>query len=445
MKKITAIVLAVILSVVMLITLSVSGCKTTGTAETTAAETTAAGATTAETTAAEATTAETGKKINLIVYEQESEENDKYFEPFIEEFEKQNPNIEVTMAHYETEDARTNFQAAVIAGENVQMLMGPHDWAGLFGVANIVKSLDDLVDMSIYSEAIRNAGVYKGVTYGVPLYSESAMRLFYNKTLIPEPPKNTDELLTLAQAATKGDVQGFAYWVKAAYFFIPWLSAYGSWPLDENAQPVFDNEATIKAFKLLHSWVADGSPSKMFDANAEFASTVAMFKEGKLAMIVDGDWNQMSFIEALGDDVDYVKLPVVSGGGQPISYNSIRLCYINRNVEGEELDACLKFIDYMSSVEVQSKLVPKLSKIPGTIEGVKNLDPVENPYIVRNADLREYSVPMPNDPEMRVYWDVLATGLEEILSGRMTPEDGVKFLQKQADSQIEAMKSEAGK
>lgn len=443
MKKIAIVLMGIVLSIAMIVLMSITGCKETAAESTTVAETTAVETTAAETVAE---TEETAEKVKLIIYEFYTAEQDSLIKPYIEMFQEENPNIEVLWAHYATEDARVAFQAGVLSGAGSQLVLGPHDWAGTFAVAGILKPLDDLLDLSIYSDAVKNAGYYNGSTWGVPFESDSAVRLYYNKSIIATPPTNTDELVSIAQAATQGDITGFAYGIKIPYYYIPFLSGYGSWPLDENNAPVFDNEANIKALKLLYSWVNDNSANKVFASDSDPSELSAMFKENKLGMIISGDWDYNGFSEALGDNLDYVRLPKISDGDWPISYNSIRLFYVNKSIEGADLEAAIKFIEFMSSIEVQSKLIPNdLNKIPSTIEGVKNISAEENPVIARSAEVREFSVPMPNVPELRVVWDVLYAGLDSILEGQMTPEEGAKYMQEQADIKIEEMKAEAAK
>ncbi|MBC7333472.1 MAG: extracellular solute-binding protein, partial [Actinobacteria bacterium] len=365
MKKLVAFILLPI----FVIALSLIGCKTVTTQ---AKETTTI---TEETTVAEETAVESQEtqeelteKVKLTCVEIYSEDLDKSLTEYINLFQQENPNIEVQLSHYALEDARNAFQSGVLAGAGPQLLLGPHDWAGLFAASEIVKPVAEIIDMNLFAEGPRNAGAYQGQLWGIPFETESAVRLYYNKDIIPEPPSDTDTLTTKAKEVTKGEVVGFGYWIKAPYYFIPWYSAYGGWPLDENNNPSFDNDACLKALKLLVRWTSKDSEDRLMDPQLGVEEWTALFKEGKLGMTISGEWDYVSFKESLGDKLDFVRLPKVSDGDWPISYNSVKLWYISKLASETELKAIKKFIEFMSSKDVQiGFVVEKTNKIPVTI------------------------------------------------------------------------------
>ena len=47
---------------------------------------------------------------------------------------------------------------------------------------------------------------------------------------------------------------------------------------------------------------------------------------------------------------------------------------------------------------------------------------------------------MPVVPEMRVMWDVMRPGMQQVVSGSATPEEAAKRMQEQAIRKIEEMK-----
>ena len=67
------------------------------------------------------------------------------------------PDITVVREHYETEDLRTQFQTAALAGQGPELIYGPSDNIGLFSTAGIIAPVTDYVSADFLAGIAENA------------------------------------------------------------------------------------------------------------------------------------------------------------------------------------------------------------------------------------------------------------------------------------------------
>ncbi|MCX7690795.1 extracellular solute-binding protein, partial [Thermoflexus sp.] len=147
-------------------------------------------------------------KVKITYWEQESEEVDAFLDELAAEFTKSNPNVTVERAHYGNEELRDQFQAASLAGAAPELVRVPNDFAGPFSALGIIAKATEVFDRAFLDQFIPealNATRVKGEIWGVPDNYGNHLMLLYNKDLVKEPPKDTDELIKIAQELTRGD------------------------------------------------------------------------------------------------------------------------------------------------------------------------------------------------------------------------------------------------
>ena len=433
MKKLFLLMTVLLLSISLILSISLLGCKTTTTttaaAETTTAETTKVAETT--TTVAAVTTTE---KVELTFYEGNAEEINKIFDQNFQKFMEANPNITIVRVHLNVEDMRNQFQTSAMAGSGPSMMLGGHDWVGPFAVANIVKKANEIMsDVSKFDPAPLTGVTYNKELWGIPFSMGSVLRIFYNTSMIQEPPQNTDEFFAKAKELTKNGITGFTYGIQDPYKFIPFLTGYGGWPLTEDNKANFDNEPTVKALKMLQDMIFK---YKIVNPNLTEDEINSLFKDGKLAMVLNGDWMMASYKEALGDKLAMVKIPKLSDGGDPMSMSGVQVLFVNKRVEGAELEAVKKLVEFMTSKDFQMDVFSKIQMIPVTKEVLEDPSLKNDPLLFQNVEASKFSKPMPNVPEMRAAWDALFAGLQELISGKITPEAASKMIQQETEKKI---------
>ena len=58
--------------------------------------------------------------------------------------------------------------------------------------------------------------------------------LLYNKDFVKTAPKDTDEMIKVAQANTKGDTYGLVFNQTEPFWLVPWLGGFGGQVFDKD-------------------------------------------------------------------------------------------------------------------------------------------------------------------------------------------------------------------
>jgi arabinogalactan oligomer/maltooligosaccharide transport system substrate-binding protein len=374
--------------------------------------------------------------VKITYWEQESEEVDAFLDELVTDFMKAYPNIMVERVHYGNEELRDQFQAASLAGAAPELVRVPNDFAGPFSALGIIAKATDVFDKAFLDQFIPealDATRVKGEIWGVPDNYGNHLMLLYNKELVKEPPKDTDELIRLAQELTKGEVQGFAYNLNEPFWLAPWLGAFGAWPLDQNDKPAFDNAGTVGALqfvqdlKLKHQAVPQ---------ECDYACADTLFKEGKAAVIINGDWSLGGYAEVLGDKLGVAPIPKVTATGKhPTPMTGGKYWMVSKAVLNDpaKTEAVRTFVTYMTSANVQKKWIEKFKRLP-SVKALKDDPAIQaDPILKGSFEQLLLGKPMPAAPEMRCAWDAMRPNLEGVMAGTLKPADAAKAMQQAAD------------
>ena len=380
------------------------------------------------------------EKVTLSFWEQEGEEVDVFLDQLIAEFEAANPNIDVERTHYENEALRDQFQTAALAEAAPEVVRVPNDFAGPFSALDIVAPITDLFDQAFLDQFFPGAlqpAVVKGTLWGVPDNYGNHLMLLYNKDLIPEPPATFEELIEKAKALTQGEIQGFAYNLNEPFWGAGFYGAFGGWPLDENDKPQFNNEAFINYLKFVKGLKDEGVVPQECDYNC--ADT--LFKEGKAAMIINGDWSLGSYVEALGDKLGVAPVPPING--KPYTeMTSGKYFMVYKGVldNPAKKDAVVRFITFMTSADVQKRWLDQFKRLPSNKEVAKDPAIASDPILAGSMAALANGRGMPAAPEMRCAWDAWRPNLEGVMAGTLTPEAAAEAAQKAADECVATLK-----
>ena len=124
----------------------------------------------------------------------------------IARYEQAHPDVRIRPLYKETEELRSGFQAAALAGTGPELVYGPSDVLDTFHTMGLIQDLspwfpsgvgDEFVDGALtYLPAISDRGKRELVQVGDRFGNHLA--LVYNRRFIRQPPKTTDELVRLA-------------------------------------------------------------------------------------------------------------------------------------------------------------------------------------------------------------------------------------------------------
>ncbi len=386
-------------------------------------------------------------------------ERDLLYEEF-ERFEQLNPGIHIRGLYKETEELRSGFQAAALAGEGPELVYGPSDVLDTFHTMGLLQ------DMAPWYSDVERADFIKGALTYLPALVDPTkhelvqvgdrfgnhLSLIYNRRYIKEPPKTTDELIALAQANTidvDGDGRkeryGLVWSFVEPYFAIPFLTGHGAWVFAEPSRastgkrpvPALDTPESVAAFRFMKSL---HDQYRVVPGNCDYELADSLFKTGRAAMIINGDWSWTDYLSSPGLDAAVAVLPIVSSTGKPMESMIMPKGYsLNANASPDAAAAAMKFVKYMTSYAVQQRIVDRLRMIP-TRQSVydQSLASTDPTYRVSRVQV-EHTRLIPVATELRAVWDAMRPQYQAVLSGGTSPAAAAAAMQRDALDKISLM------
>ena len=351
---------------------------------------------------------------------------------------KEHPNVKITVAQKDTEALREDFQTASLAGAAPQLLWTVNDHAGVFVLADLIQPVDDLVDLDQYVDSALAAVELDGQHWGVPISNGNHLMLLYNKDLIAEAPADTDAMIAEGQALTSGDVYGLAYNATEPFWLVPWLGGFGGKVFaDDGKTPTLNTPEMIATLQFLSDLeFTDG----IVPAEADYNGADTLFKEGKAAMLVNGDWSLGDYSQALGDKLGVAALPMVNATGlYPAPYTSGKFFMVGKDVEGAQLDAVLDFIAWATNKDNQLLFTREFKRLPALKDALDDPLITDDPLLEGSAAQMVNGTPMPVQAEMRCNWDAMKPEMAKVLAGETTPEEAAAAMQAAAETCIQTL------
>jgi arabinogalactan oligomer/maltooligosaccharide transport system substrate-binding protein len=377
-------------------------------------------------------------KLALWTKEGEADGGLQWVKSLTDAYTKLHPEVTFDVVNKDVETLREDFQTSSLAGNPPDLLWTVSDHAGPFTTADLIQPVDGLVDLSKFVESAVTAVQLNGKTWGVPISNGNQLMLLYNKDLVPTPPKDTDEMISMAKAITKGGVYGLVYNQTEPFWLVPWLGGFGGVVFaSDGVTPTLDTPEMVATLKFLQDIKYT---DKIVPPESDYNGADTMFKEGKAGMIVNGDWSVADYQKTLGDKLGVVPLPKVTATGKyPAPYTSGVFFMIPKDLSGAKLDAVKGFMNYVTSEEVQLDMVKTLKRLPALSTALQNDLITKDPLLSGAALQMTYGTPMPTVVEMRCNWDSMKPEMQSVLANKETPEAAAKAMQTSAEACIKKL------
>ena len=372
----------------------------------------------------------------------------------IEAFEAEHPAFRIRALYKETEELRSGFQAASLAGIGPELVYGASDVVGIFHPMGIIQDMspwlpegfeDDFREGTVtFLPSLENNETQELLQVSDRLGNHLA--LIYNRDFIDTPPQTTDEMVELGQENTVDEDQdgryeryGLVWNFVEPFFAIPFITGHGAWVFDKSGEPVpaLDTSGNVAAYKFI---LEIRDKHNMIPRNCDYETADSLFKTGKAAMIINGDWSWADYLSTEGIDAAIAPLPVVSTTGLPMAPMVSPKGYsLSANAEGEQAAAAMEFVKFMTSEETQRQFMHQLKLTPSR----KAL--YDDPLMTADATLRASKQQldngrlMPIDSELRPIWDTMRPHYQSLLGGSMTAEQASQAMQRDAVRSIEFM------
>ncbi len=358
----------------------------------------------------------------------------------VKDFMAKNPDVKVDVVNYDVEVLRQNFQTSMLAGQGPDILWTVNDHAGPFTKAGLIQPVDNLgIDLKQFLPGAVEAVQLDGKTWGIPVSAGNHLMLLYNKAFVKDAPQTTDDLVKAAKGFTKGDQFGLAFNQTEPFWLVPWLGAFGGKVFDASGKPTLNTDAMVKAFQLVQDLkFKDQIVPKECDYNC--ADT--LFKTGKAAMIINGDWSLGDYTKALSGtwSLGTAPIPQVTGADWPKPFTSGIYFMFPTGLTGAKLDAAKKLVNYFESDAVQLSWVKSDKRLPSISKLMADASITSDPILAGSAAALAKGTGMPAQAEMRCVWDALKPNLQAVMANSMTPKDAAAASQTAADKCVAELK-----
>jgi maltose-binding protein MalE len=365
----------------------------------------------------------------------------------IKRYMVRHPGVEVQAVYKETETLRSGYVIASIASQGPELIHGPCDPIGIYEATKTIRPLEDCFTPEELS-SFDSSGLlyYEGHLYQVADKIGNHLALVYNKKYITTPPQTDEELISMGQAIQerygykngRPVVYALAWNYTEPFFFIPFFTGFGGWVFAADGRtPTLNSPAMIEGLKFIKQL---RDVYKIVPNESDYEIADALFKDGKAAMIINGDWSWAGYKQK-GLDIGVAILPKIVRTGlwcSPIA--SLKGYSINSNVRKEKLPLVLDVMKYLVSEECQIEIFRELNTAP-TLKILYSHPEITSNEILTNSLLQiKHGKPMPVVPEMRAVWDAMRPGYQDVMGGARSPEDAAKLMQTTVEKKIRDMK-----
>jgi Maltose-binding periplasmic proteins/domains len=383
-------------------------------------------------------------KIRITIWHQMRVDERLILESQLKRFMVFHPEVLAEQLYKETEELRSGFIVAAIAGQGPELVYGPSDQVGPFQVMDIIMPLEDLFDKQ-YLAGFNPKGLtyYKGHLFQIADKLGNHLTLVYNKKLVQVPPQTDEELIALGKKLTKdtngdgkADQYGLVWNYTEPFFFIPFMTGFGGWVMDTSGTPTLNTKGMVDGLKFIQDL---RDKYKIIPSEADYNIADILFKDGKAAMIINGDWSWSGYQKA-GIDIGVAPLPkIVSTGLWCAPMVSPKGFSVNINVTGEKKKWVVELLKYLTSPENELETAKELNTMP-TQKVLYQNDYIKKNEILRNSQIQiDRGKLMPVVPEMRAIWDSMRPSYQAVLNGAKTPEQAAKDMQRDALQRIREM------
>jgi multiple sugar transport system substrate-binding protein len=229
------------------------------------------------------------KTLTFWLYQDRTPQAGQEIDKVRKDFEKANPGVTVKLVKIPKDDYNTKLGSAIASSGAPDAGVLDQPLVSKYALDGTIKEVPaGLIDESGYYKGALDTNRANGKLYGMPV-DQTGVALFYNKKLVPTPPKTWDELKQMATQVHQAhpDVAGMN---------VPKGDGYGAWMWpgvvagnggqmadDQNKKILFDQPKAVEALQL---WVdlMQSSPRKITDSDKPF-------ENGLAAMEISGPWD----------------------------------------------------------------------------------------------------------------------------------------------------------
>ncbi|PLR77044.1 ABC transporter substrate-binding protein [Bacillus sp. V3-13] len=340
-----------------------------------------------------------------------------------DQFEKENPDIEVKVQAIPWDQAHNKLLTAVASKKGPDVLQMGTSWIPEFASAGALLDLTPHLEEypefaadNFYEGSIETTK-FEDKVVGVPWYVDTRV-LYYRKDLLEEAgyseaPKTWDELRAAAKKLSeRGDNKyGISIDAKEQSLAFMFARQNGSQLIDGN-KPLFNEAPFVESVEYLNGFFEDGS-APVDDIGLDI---IQAFKgDGILPMFISGPW----MVKLINDQAPELEgkwatavLPAKENNTSMLGGSDLSVFEYTKNK-----DASLKFLAYMSKPETQVKWLEITNSLPANKEAWNSEVLEGNEYYKVFGEQLENAQPMPVIASFEKIAQTFLSSFEKIYRG----------------------------
>lgn len=353
-----------------------------------------------------------------------NEQEQKVFKDLITDFQAKYPGVKVTYQPTAFDGARDKFKTAAQGGNAPDVMRAEIAWTPEFADLGYLLPLDGKVDTSDYLDAPLNYNKYGDQLWGIPQVTD-ALALLYNKDLLDkagvQPPTTFEELKAAAgKVKETAKVDGF-YMRGDSYWLLPYFYGFGGEHALVNAEEkkITVNKAeNVQALEFVADLMKSPGVAKNTDFPNDYGNAMTAFKDGKVAMILNGPWASSDILSGkvfkTPDNLGIAPIPAgPAGTGSPVGGHNLVISNTTKNEA-----AALAFIEFINSAESQAKISKANNTIPTRKSAYDQPDVTSNQVVTDFKAVIEAATNRPVIPEGGQLFDSLTQNFQKVLAGQ---------------------------
>lgn len=363
-----------------------------------------------------------------------------FFENVVDRYNQEHTDRRIEILYRENEDLRNLFIMASVGGQGPELVFGPSDNVSVFAITGAIMPLDTVFDAS-FLDAFTEDGLisWEDQLWMVGDQVGNHLTFVYNIELLPTPPETTDQMIAVLDSLSDPDgdgtrdLYGMTWNYTEPFYFIPFLTGFGGWMMDEEGNPTLDTPATVQAIRFILDL---RDKYQLIPRESDYNVAETLFKEGKSAAIINGPWAWAGYGDA-GIDYGLAPIPRISSTGlwsAPLV--SAKGYSINANVGPELLPIVREVVRYLTSAEIQMEMALQLATVPVLKDVRRAPELLQNEMLQASIRQIELGRQMPTEPELRQIWDGMRGPYQLVMNGAVTPEEGARLMQREAEKRI---------
>ncbi len=356
--------------------------------------------------------------VSIELWTKEGDPQINYVKSLTDAYTALHSNVTFNVVNKDVETLREDMVNTALAPQSApQLLWTVADHIGPFNAAGVIRPVTSAIDTSVYAPSAMAAMNVQGQVWGVPISNGNQLMLYYNKSIIPDPPTDTDQMIALAKQNTDAAAKkyGLVYNQTESFWLIPWIGGFGgSVFASDQTTPDLTNDAVTGALKFLYDLKYT---DKVMPSSCDYNCASDLFTTGAAPMIINGDWELGNYKDKLGDKLGVAPLPTVTSTGKdPAPYTAGAYWMVPVADEGDTLTVVLDFVKWSTNKENQIEMVKQLSRLPANAEALADPIVTNDPLLKGAAEAVQKGIPQPTNLSMRCIFDALKNiGMNDVV------------------------------